>query len=124
MNTTCFYLVGCLNLHPLGCGYFCSRWVSRSATTQRRKERLRQHSEHIGLDNDLREVCGCLPEIPCCNSQELGLLSQQVSLCRSSHILLKNGSVIFLNIKTFVRTCGRKQLFFHFCKFNTSQLGL
>ncbi|XP_064140501.1 DENN domain-containing protein 5B isoform X5 [Loxodonta africana] len=32
-----------------------NRWVSRSATTQRRKERLRQHSEHIGLDNDLRE---------------------------------------------------------------------
>lgn len=33
-----------------------SRWVSRSATAQRRKDRLRQHSEHIGLDNDLREV--------------------------------------------------------------------
>ncbi|XP_073177534.1 DENN domain-containing protein 5B isoform X3 [Lepidochelys kempii] len=32
-----------------------NRWVSRSATTQRRKDRLRQHSEHIGLDNDLRE---------------------------------------------------------------------
>ncbi|XP_040599607.1 DENN domain-containing protein 5B isoform X1 [Mesocricetus auratus] len=32
-----------------------NRWVSRSATAQRRKERLRQHSEHIGLDNDLRE---------------------------------------------------------------------
>uniref|UniRef100_A0A8C9PCE9 DENN domain containing 5B n=1 Tax=Spermophilus dauricus TaxID=99837 RepID=A0A8C9PCE9_SPEDA len=32
-----------------------NRWVSRSTTTQRRKERLRQHSEHIGLDNDLRE---------------------------------------------------------------------
>ncbi|XP_058511727.1 DENN domain-containing protein 5B isoform X1 [Ochotona princeps] len=32
-----------------------NRWVSRSATTQRRKERLRQHSEHIGLDSDLRE---------------------------------------------------------------------
>uniref|UniRef100_A0A8I3S3P4 DENN domain containing 5B n=1 Tax=Canis lupus familiaris TaxID=9615 RepID=A0A8I3S3P4_CANLF len=35
-----------------------NRWVSRSATAQRRKDRLRQHSEHIGLDNDLREVCG------------------------------------------------------------------
>ncbi|POI34710.1 hypothetical protein CIB84_001538, partial [Bambusicola thoracicus] len=34
------------------------RWASRSATTQRRKDRLRQHSEHIGLDNDLREVGG------------------------------------------------------------------
>ncbi|XP_045410021.1 DENN domain-containing protein 5B isoform X1 [Lemur catta] len=32
-----------------------NRWVSRSATAQRRKERLRQHSEHVGLDNDLRE---------------------------------------------------------------------
>ncbi|XP_076424492.1 DENN domain-containing protein 5B isoform X5 [Peromyscus maniculatus bairdii] len=32
-----------------------NRWVSRSATAQRRKERLRQHSEHMGLDNDLRE---------------------------------------------------------------------
>ncbi|KAM6137520.1 LOW QUALITY PROTEIN: DENN domain-containing protein 5B [Pterocles gutturalis] len=32
-----------------------SRWASRSTTTQRRKDRLRQHSEHIGLDNDLRE---------------------------------------------------------------------
>ncbi|XP_075408025.1 DENN domain-containing protein 5B isoform X2 [Tenrec ecaudatus] len=32
-----------------------NRWVSRSATTQRRKERLRQQSEHIGLDNDMRE---------------------------------------------------------------------
>ncbi|XP_041443807.1 DENN domain-containing protein 5B-like isoform X2 [Xenopus laevis] len=32
-----------------------NRWVSRSATTQRRKDKLRQHSEHLGLDNDLRE---------------------------------------------------------------------
>ncbi|XP_021021528.1 DENN domain-containing protein 5B isoform X2 [Mus caroli] len=32
-----------------------NRWVSRSATAQRRKERLRQSSEHIGLDSDLRE---------------------------------------------------------------------
>ncbi|XP_066865070.1 DENN domain-containing protein 5B isoform X3 [Kogia breviceps] len=32
-----------------------NRWVSRSATAQRRKDRLRQHSEHVGLDNDLRE---------------------------------------------------------------------
>ncbi|XP_054023603.1 DENN domain-containing protein 5B isoform X1 [Dryobates pubescens] len=32
-----------------------NRWTSRSTTTQRRKDRLRQHSEHIGLDNDLRE---------------------------------------------------------------------
>ncbi|XP_051818734.1 DENN domain-containing protein 5B isoform X2 [Antechinus flavipes] len=32
-----------------------NRWVSRSATAQRRKDRLRQHSEHVGLDNDLKE---------------------------------------------------------------------
>ncbi|MBN3312312.1 DEN5B protein, partial [Atractosteus spatula] len=32
-----------------------NRWTSRSATGQRRKDRLRQHSEHLGLDNDLRE---------------------------------------------------------------------
>ncbi|XP_028909313.1 DENN domain-containing protein 5B isoform X2 [Ornithorhynchus anatinus] len=32
-----------------------NRWVSRNATAPRRKDRLRQHSEHIGLDNDLRE---------------------------------------------------------------------
>ncbi|KAG8438671.1 hypothetical protein GDO86_005020 [Hymenochirus boettgeri] len=32
-----------------------NRWVSRSATAQRRKDKLRQHSEHLGLDNDLRE---------------------------------------------------------------------
>ncbi|KAG9463677.1 hypothetical protein GDO78_021298, partial [Eleutherodactylus coqui] len=31
------------------------RWVSRNATAQRRKDRQRQHSEHLGLDNDLRE---------------------------------------------------------------------
>ncbi|XP_069484652.1 DENN domain-containing protein 5B isoform X2 [Ambystoma mexicanum] len=32
-----------------------NRWVSRSATAQRRKDRHRQHSEHLGLDNDLKE---------------------------------------------------------------------
>ncbi|KGL82442.1 DENN domain-containing protein 5B, partial [Tinamus guttatus] len=32
-----------------------NRWASRSTTAQRRKDRLRQHSEHIALDNDLRE---------------------------------------------------------------------
>ncbi|XP_074050887.1 DENN domain-containing protein 5B isoform X2 [Macrotis lagotis] len=32
-----------------------NRWVNRSATAQRRKDRLRQHSEHVGLDNDLKE---------------------------------------------------------------------
>ncbi|XP_063785007.1 DENN domain-containing protein 5B isoform X1 [Pseudophryne corroboree] len=32
-----------------------NRWVSRNATAQRRKDRQRQHSEHLRLDNDLRE---------------------------------------------------------------------
>lgn len=40
--------------------WFPSRWASRSTTTQRRKDRLRQHSEHIGLDNDMREVGGLI----------------------------------------------------------------
>ncbi|XP_043295917.1 DENN domain-containing protein 5B isoform X7 [Cervus canadensis] len=43
-----------------------NRWVSRSATAQRRKDRLRQHSEHVGLDNDLREPSGEL--VVCQNS--------------------------------------------------------
>ncbi|XP_059833788.1 DENN domain-containing protein 5B-like isoform X3 [Hypanus sabinus] len=32
-----------------------NRWANRGATAQRRKDRLRQHSEHLTLDNDLRE---------------------------------------------------------------------
>ncbi|XP_070612474.1 DENN domain-containing protein 5B isoform X2 [Erythrolamprus reginae] len=32
-----------------------NRWVSRNTTAQRRKDRIRQHSEHIALDNELRE---------------------------------------------------------------------
>ncbi|XP_032077635.1 DENN domain-containing protein 5B isoform X1 [Thamnophis elegans] len=32
-----------------------NRWVSRSTTAQRRKDRIRQHSEHIAMDNELRE---------------------------------------------------------------------
>ncbi|XP_072915096.1 DENN domain-containing protein 5B isoform X6 [Hemitrygon akajei] len=32
-----------------------NRWANRGATAQRRKDRLRQHSEHLALDNDLRE---------------------------------------------------------------------
>lgn len=50
----------------LPCLWLPSRWASRSTTTQRRKDRLRQHSEHIGLDNDLREVGGVI-----CGQQEL-----------------------------------------------------
>ncbi|XP_078424625.1 DENN domain-containing protein 5B-like isoform X4 [Cetorhinus maximus] len=32
-----------------------NRWANRSTTAQRRKDRLRQHSEHLALDNDLKE---------------------------------------------------------------------
>ncbi|KAG5830703.1 hypothetical protein ANANG_G00313440 [Anguilla anguilla] len=32
-----------------------NRWSSRTASSQRRKDRHRQHSEHLGLDNDLKE---------------------------------------------------------------------
>ncbi|XP_072124096.1 DENN domain-containing protein 5B-like isoform X11 [Mobula birostris] len=32
-----------------------NRWANRGATAQRRKDRLRQHSEHLTLDNDSRE---------------------------------------------------------------------
>ncbi|XP_055963796.1 DENN domain-containing protein 5B isoform X2 [Sorex fumeus] len=32
-----------------------NRWAGRGGSTQRRKERLRPHCEHSGLDNDLRE---------------------------------------------------------------------
>ncbi|MFT7812607.1 DENN domain-containing protein 5B [Arapaima gigas] len=32
-----------------------NKWSNRTATAQRRKDRYRQHSEHLGLDNDLKE---------------------------------------------------------------------
>ncbi|XP_061085247.1 DENN domain-containing protein 5B-like isoform X3 [Conger conger] len=32
-----------------------NRWSNRTASSQRRKDRHRQHSEHLGLDNDLKE---------------------------------------------------------------------
>uniref|UniRef100_A0A8C7U891 DENN/MADD domain containing 5B n=1 Tax=Oncorhynchus mykiss TaxID=8022 RepID=A0A8C7U891_ONCMY len=37
-----------------------NRWSSRTATAQRRKDRHRQQTEHLTLDNDLKEVEGCL----------------------------------------------------------------
>lgn len=33
-----------------------TRWSHRTATTQRRKDRHRQQTEHLNLDNDLKEV--------------------------------------------------------------------
>uniref|UniRef100_A0A8C9T9E4 DENN/MADD domain containing 5B n=1 Tax=Scleropages formosus TaxID=113540 RepID=A0A8C9T9E4_SCLFO len=32
-----------------------NKWSNRTATAQRRKDRHRQHSDHLGLDNDLKE---------------------------------------------------------------------
>uniref|UniRef100_A0A673WQ34 DENN/MADD domain containing 5B n=1 Tax=Salmo trutta TaxID=8032 RepID=A0A673WQ34_SALTR len=37
-----------------------NRWSNRTATAQRRKDRHRQQTEHLTLDNDLKEVEGCL----------------------------------------------------------------
>ncbi|XP_066561381.1 DENN domain-containing protein 5B isoform X12 [Amia ocellicauda] len=50
-----------LQADVLATGPANNKWASRTATAQRRKDRHRQHSEHLGLDNDLREqVEGCL----------------------------------------------------------------
>uniref|UniRef100_A0A3Q3BYJ7 DENN/MADD domain containing 5B n=1 Tax=Haplochromis burtoni TaxID=8153 RepID=A0A3Q3BYJ7_HAPBU len=38
---------------------FC-RWCHKATTAQRRKDRHRQQTEHLTLDNDLKEVEGCL----------------------------------------------------------------
>lgn len=51
---------------------FCDcRWSYRTtATTQRRKERHRQQTEHLGLDNDLKEVGEIslrLQSVTCCS---------------------------------------------------------
>ncbi|XP_052646609.1 DENN domain-containing protein 5B isoform X1 [Harpia harpyja] len=61
-----------------------NRWASRSTTTQRRKDRLRQHSEHIGLDNDLREVGGII-----CGRHELVIQEP------SEELLLRQNSMAF-----------------------------
>ncbi|XP_066561376.1 DENN domain-containing protein 5B isoform X7 [Amia ocellicauda] len=44
-----------LQADVLATGPANNKWASRTATAQRRKDRHRQHSEHLGLDNDLRE---------------------------------------------------------------------
>lgn len=39
------------------CGVLCCRWAKRSAPAQwRRRDRQKQHAEHLYLDNDQREV--------------------------------------------------------------------
>lgn len=70
------FLVGRKN-HPSV--LFCDcRWSYRTAaTSQRRKERNRQQTEHLGLDNDLKEV------------GEIRLRLQSVTYCSScAHLLL------------------------------------
>ncbi|XP_067907134.1 DENN domain-containing protein 5B-like isoform X3 [Heterodontus francisci] len=49
-----------------------NRWANRSATAQRRKDRLRQHSEHLALDNDLKETKRMLVEKMGHEAVELG----------------------------------------------------
>ncbi|XP_037616034.1 DENN domain-containing protein 5B isoform X3 [Sebastes umbrosus] len=50
-----------LQADVLNTGPTNNKWSHRTATTQRRKDRHRQQTEHLGLDNDLKEqVEGCL----------------------------------------------------------------
>ncbi|KAM6961935.1 DENN domain-containing protein 5B isoform 6-T6 [Tautogolabrus adspersus] len=50
-----------LQADVLNAGPSNNKWSHRTATTQRRKDRHRQQSEHLTLDNDLKEqVEGCL----------------------------------------------------------------
>ncbi|XP_042367161.1 DENN domain-containing protein 5B-like isoform X3 [Plectropomus leopardus] len=50
-----------LQADVLNTGPTNNKWSHRTATAQRRKDRHRQQTEHLGLDNDLKEqVEGCL----------------------------------------------------------------
>ncbi|XP_040031401.2 DENN domain-containing protein 5B isoform X2 [Gasterosteus aculeatus] len=50
-----------LQADVLNTGPTSNKWSHRTATAQRRKDRHRQQTEHLGLDNDLKEqVEGCL----------------------------------------------------------------
>ncbi|XP_061085245.1 DENN domain-containing protein 5B-like isoform X2 [Conger conger] len=44
-----------LQADVLATGPTNNKWSNRTASSQRRKDRHRQHSEHLGLDNDLKE---------------------------------------------------------------------
>ncbi|KAL2102240.1 hypothetical protein ACEWY4_001408 [Coilia grayii] len=44
-----------LQADVLASGPTNNKWSNRTATTQRRQDRHRQHTEHLGLDNDLKE---------------------------------------------------------------------
>uniref|UniRef100_A0AAQ4QNS9 DENN domain containing 5B n=1 Tax=Gasterosteus aculeatus aculeatus TaxID=481459 RepID=A0AAQ4QNS9_GASAC len=45
-----------LQADVLNTGPTSNKWSHRTATAQRRKDRHRQQTEHLGLDNDLKEV--------------------------------------------------------------------
>uniref|UniRef100_A0A673BRC8 DENN domain-containing protein 5B-like n=1 Tax=Sphaeramia orbicularis TaxID=375764 RepID=A0A673BRC8_9TELE len=49
-----------LQADVLNTGPTNNKWSHRTATAQRRKDRHRQQTEHLTLDNDLKEVEGCL----------------------------------------------------------------
>ncbi|TKS91010.1 DENN domain-containing protein 5B [Collichthys lucidus] len=49
-----------LQADVLNTGPSNNKWSHRTATAQRRKDRHRQQTEHLQLDNDLKEVEGCL----------------------------------------------------------------
>ncbi|XP_005742704.1 DENN domain-containing protein 5B-like isoform X3 [Pundamilia nyererei] len=49
-----------LQTEVLNTGPSNNKWCHKAATAQRRKDRHRQQTEHLTLDNDLKEVEGCL----------------------------------------------------------------
>ncbi|XP_063316581.1 DENN domain-containing protein 5B isoform X3 [Pelmatolapia mariae] len=49
-----------LQTEVLNTGPSNNKWCHKATTAQRRKDRHRQQTEHLTLDNDLKEVEGCL----------------------------------------------------------------
>uniref|UniRef100_A0A669BN21 DENN/MADD domain containing 5B n=1 Tax=Oreochromis niloticus TaxID=8128 RepID=A0A669BN21_ORENI len=49
-----------LQTEVLNTGPSINKWCHKATTAQRRKDRHRQQTEHLTLDNDLKEVEGCL----------------------------------------------------------------
>uniref|UniRef100_A0A8C1MGJ8 DENN/MADD domain containing 5B n=1 Tax=Cyprinus carpio TaxID=7962 RepID=A0A8C1MGJ8_CYPCA len=49
-----------LQADVLASGPTNNKWSNRTCSTQRRVDRHRQHNDHLVLDNDLKEVEGCL----------------------------------------------------------------
>lgn len=58
---SCFSLLLILSFSSLTSVCLCPRWAKRSAPAQwRRRDRQKQHAEHLYLDNDQREVSSSL----------------------------------------------------------------